>query len=134
MAKHIGDKDVERCVELLDGWLENLTWEALCEACGPVIGTVPSRQTLYRFVRIKNAYKAAKARLRNGVDEVKLPQSIRVAAQRIARLERENERLNRENRELLQQFTVWQYNAIVKGLTKNDLNKALPRIDRGNTE
>jgi hypothetical protein len=46
-----------------------------------------------------------------------------VAIERIARLERENERLKRENSELLQQFIVWQYNAHIHGLS-----------DRGQTD
>lgn len=45
-------------------------------------------------------------------------------------LKAENERLKRENRDLLQQFVVWQYNAHVHGLSDQNLNKALPKIDR----
>lgn len=56
---------------------------------------------------------------------------MRVAIERIARLERENERLKRENMELLQQYVVWQYNASIHGLNDRELNKALPGIDRG---
>jgi len=40
------------------------------------------------------------------VPELRAPPSIRVAIERIARLERENERLKRENTELLQQYVV----------------------------
>jgi len=42
---------------------------------------------------------------------------MRVAAERIARLERENDRLKRENNELLEQYVVWQYNAHINGLS-----------------
>lgn len=59
---------------------------------------------------------------------------MRVAIERIARLERENERLKRENTELLQHYVVWQYNAHIHGLSERELNKALPGIDRGQTE
>jgi hypothetical protein len=59
---------------------------------------------------------------------------MRVAMERIMRLETENERLKRESRDLLQQFVVWQYNAHVDGLTDRELNKALPEIDRGQTD
>ena len=118
MAKHLTDRDVERVVEILDGWRDKLTWEALCKACSPIIGTTPARQTLAKFVRIKNAFEACKKRLKSETQEVRFPPSMRVAAERITRLEHENERLKRENRELLQQFVVWQYNAHIHGLRK----------------
>jgi len=132
MAKHLSDRDIEKVVELLDGWRGDLNWEALCNACGPVIGTVPARQTLYRVTRIKNAFQLTKERLKRERDDgEKLPSSMRVAADRITRLERENERLTQENSQLLEQFVVWQYNAYTRGLTDKDLNRPLPSIDRG---
>ena len=36
--------------------------------------------------------------------------------------------------DLLQQFVVWQYNAHAHGLDSHKLNKALPSIDRSQTE
>lgn len=134
MAKHITDNDVERIVEILDGWCEKLTWEALCDACAHVIGTKPARQTLLKFSRITMAYEACKTRLKEGAPPVHTPPSMRVAVERINRLERENERLKHENAGLLQQFVVWQYNAYAHGLDSHKLNKALPGIDRGQTE
>lgn len=133
MAKHLTDRDVERIVELLDGWQEKLTWDTLCDACEPVIGTRPTRQTLTKFQRVKSAYKATKERIKHQDDALRVPPTLKMAAERIERLTRENERLERENRELLEQFVVWQYNAHVKGLTDRDLNQPLPGIDRGQT-
>ncbi len=134
MAKHITDNDVERIVEILDGWRDKLTWEALCDACVPVINTKPARQTLIKFTRIINAYDACKKRLKEGISELRPLPSMRVAIERINRLERENERLKHENTQLLQQFVVWQYNSYAHGLDNHKLNKALPSIDRGQTE
>jgi len=133
LAKHLTDKDVERVVEILDGWRDKLTWEALCNACAPVIGTKPARQTLLKFSRITMAYNACKTRLKENAP-LNIPPSMRVAVERINRLEQENERLKRENAGLLQQFVVWQYNAYAQGLNANLLNKPLPTIDRGQTE
>lgn len=59
---------------------------------------------------------------------------MRVAIERIVRLELENECLKRENAELLQQLVVWQYIAHIRGLSDLELNKALPGIDRGKTD
>jgi predicted RNase H-like nuclease (RuvC/YqgF family) len=134
LARHLTDRDVERVVEILDGWRDKLTWELLCEACAPIIGTKPARQTLAKFVRIENAFEACKKRLKDDTQEMRLPHSIKIAAERITRLERENERLKRENRELLQQFVIWQYNAHIRGLSDRDLNLPLPGIDRGQTD
>lgn len=134
MAKHLTDTDIGRIVEMLDGWTEKLAWDALCDACLPIIGSKPARQTLMKFTRIKNAFTAAKKRIKEGSPQIPAPPSMRVAIERIARLERENERLKRENIELLQQFVVWQYNAHIHGLSDRELNKALPRIDRGQTD
>jgi len=134
MAKHLSDTDNERIIELLDGWSGNLTWDALCEACRQVVGTAPVRQTLYRSARIRHAFKQTKNRLRDAASELKVPPTLKSAAERIARLENENGRLKHENDLLLEQFVVWQYNAHIHGLTDVDLNRALPGIDRGNTE
>jgi hypothetical protein len=58
---------------------------------------------------------------------------MRVAMQRIARLTVENDRLQRENARLLEQFVVWQYNASIRRLSDVDLSRALSAIDRGYT-
>ena len=131
MGKHLSDRDIDKVIEMLDGWHEELTWEKLCTACQDVIGTTPVRQTLYRIERIRGAYLTAKKRIREGVEELPIPTSLRVASARIMRLENENMRLKREQAALLNQFVVWQYNAHVKGLTNVDLNRPLPAIDRG---
>ena len=136
MAKHLSDGDVERVVEILDGWRGKLTWDALCTACARHIGSIPARQTLDRFVRIRDAYKSTKIRLREQANEVErnVSSSIRVANERLQRLTMENERLKRENSRLLEQFVVWQYNAHARGLTDVELNRPLPPLDRGRTE
>lgn len=85
-------------------------------------------------MRITDAFKAAKLRLKGNDPEASVPQGLRVAGERIARLTAENDRLRRENSRLLQQFVTWQYNAHVQGLSDVDLNQPLPAIDRGKTE
>ena len=66
--------------------------------------------------------------------QTSLPPSMRVAVERINRLEQENERLKRENGQLLEQFVVWQYNAHAHGLNDHLLTRSLPSIDRGQTD
>lgn len=134
MARHLTDRDVERIVERLDGWRGKLTWDLLCDACKPIIGIKPARQTLSRFPRVRDAFAATNIRLKSSGDLPLPPTSIKASSDRIARLEAENDRLKRENHNLLEQFVRWQYNAYVRGLTDKDLNKPLPGIDLGNTE
>jgi hypothetical protein len=87
-----------------------------------------------KFVRIEKAFSACKQRIKEGFSELSIPPTLKVAAERISRLERENERLKQENRHLLEQFVVWQYNAHIHGLDERELNRALPGIDRGRTD
>jgi hypothetical protein len=95
-SRHITDKDIEVIIELLDGWDGSLTWEALCAACVKAIGFKPTRQTLHKFSRVAGAYRLAKEREKNDVKDLKIPATLAVAAQRIERLTREVERLERE--------------------------------------
>src|SRR5699024_7889654 len=110
LAKHLTDRDILRVVELLDTWNSKLTWERLCDACEAEIGTRPTRQTLSKFSRVTEAYKACKDRIKNQDEALSVPPTLKMAAERIERLKRENERLKRENGNLLEQFVVWQYN------------------------
>ncbi len=133
-SRHLTDKDIEVIIELLDGWDGSLTWEALCAACVKAIGFKPTRQTLHNFSRVAGAYRLAKEREKNDVKDLKIPATLAVAAQRIERLTREVERLERENVALLEQFVVWQYNAYTHGISREKLNKGLLQIDRGQTD
>jgi len=50
--------------------------------------------------------------------------------QKLKRIEAENERLHKENEELLAQFARWAYNAYNKGITKEILDVSLPQVER----
>lgn len=58
---------------------------------------------------------------------------LQVALERIARLEGETARLKSENKNLLEQFVVWAYNASTRGLSHDFLSRPLPRVDRDQT-
>lgn len=64
MAQHLTDQNVQDIVEILDYWSPNekLTWERLCKAIEVQLELVPAptRQTLQKFERIKNAYDLGK--------------------------------------------------------------------------
>lgn len=130
MARHLRPGDIEVIVRLLDGWKEPLTWSDLCDACLRAVGMKPSRQTLAKNMVVKSAFDTAKERIRKGVDLPAAPSSLKVAAERISRLEVEVKRLQELNRRLYQRFIVWQYNAYARGMTDRELDRELPAIDR----
>lgn len=135
MAKHLNPADVDAIVDIIRGWpTEKLTWEGICEAAAKLIGKTPTRQTLNAHASIKDAYAAKKSGLKVHGPRTAMPSSLAVAAQRIARLQIENDELKLKNDALLEQFAKWQYNAYKHGLKEHQLNADLPRIDRERTE
>lgn len=135
MAKHLRPTDINAIVEMIGGWAtEKLTWEGICDASERIIGSKPTRQTLNAHATIKEAYNAKKSGLKVHGPRTAMPSSLAIAAQRIARLQSENDALRSRNDALLEQFVKWQYNAYKHGVKEHQLNADLPRIDRERTE
>lgn len=134
MAKRLSRRDIETIVSLILGWSESdsgkLTWDAIAEAIGSILGWQPSRQALNAHEQIKSAYQSVKKGHRQKVEGEKRPSSLKIAGERIARLEREVQMLKDINMKYKQMFVTWQYNAYKRGLTEQDLNERLPWIDR----
>ena len=135
MAKHLRPTDINVIIDIVNGWpSEKLTWQSICDAATKVIGNTPTRQTLNAHAPIKEAYEAKKNALKVHGPRTAMPSSLAVAAQRIARLQTENDALRSKNDALLEQFVKWQYNAYKHGVKEHQLNADLPRIDRERTE
>ncbi|MGE8451158.1 MAG: hypothetical protein ACN6OP_11170 [Pseudomonadales bacterium] len=136
-AKNLDDDDIAEIVAILDGWAGKLSWELFIDAIERRKRTRYTRQALHRHERIKHAFSQRKAVLSQGQDAgVRQSESpeLQVALERIARLEGENERLRGENQRLLEQFVCWAYNAHTRGLDKAFLSRALPGVNRDQTE
>lgn len=135
MAQHLTDQDIENIVEILDYWSPNdkLTWDRLCDAIEQQLELIPAptRQTLQKYARIKNAFdlgkKSPAARLITSRAKEKVPASLKIAQARINTLETKIQRLERENSMLLEQFVVWQYNAYKYGVSIEKLNEPLAK-------
>ena len=135
MAQHLKDQNVQDIVEILDYWSpsEKLTWEKLCKAIEVQLELIPAptRQTLQKFARIKNAYdlgkKSPAASKILKAKHQKLPASLKIAQVKIDALESKLERLEKENSMLLEQFVVWQYNAHKYGVNIDQLNEPLSK-------
>ncbi len=135
MAKHLKQADIDAIVDIIRGWpKDKISWEEICEASGNIIGRTPTRQTLNAHAEIKVAYAAKKGGLKVYGPRAAMPSSLAVAAQRIARLQTENDELRLKNDALLEQFVKWQYNAYKYGVKLHQLEENLPPIDRERTE
>ncbi|MCC5812493.1 MAG: hypothetical protein JJU06_19185 [Ectothiorhodospiraceae bacterium] len=131
MARHLTTRDVDAIVNLIHGWSgAKLTWEAICDAAEPLVGKRPSRQSLNAHGAIVNAYKVVKKGGRQIDPMPSRPSSLKTAAARISKLERERDQLREENRAYKQKFVLWQYNAYKHGLKEHQLDEPLPKIDR----
>ncbi len=131
-ARNLDDKAIEQIVEILDGWSSpKLTWELLIEQILLHLRASYTRQTLHNHTRIKEAFAARKKELA-GRDPMEL-KALTPEYQRIARLEAENERLKRENNNLLEQFNRWVYNGYLKQMDdrmRDFMNQPLPPVHR----
>lgn len=135
LAKHLSKRDIESILNIIHSHAgDKLTWKGVCEAAEAVVGKKPTRQSLSANEAVKEAYRAKKEVLKLKVVSKPKPSSLTVAADRITKLQSENETLKRKNDALLEQFVIWQYNAYKNGLKEHQLNAPLPRIDRERTE
>lgn len=134
MARHLTDRDIRIFLGVLDSWEGKLTWEALCDKGASLLGSRPTRQTLYAHPAIKSAFNDKKELIKSGFTPLKRPQSLAIAEQRIRRLEGENQRLEAENARLTEKFLRWQYNAEKRGATEDILELPLPDIHRDSAE
>lgn len=131
-SKNLNDSSILKIVEILDGWSTKLTWDLLVEAINFRTSNTYTRQALHKHERIKNAFKLRKLDLSNGDETIRtaLTPELQKALERIARLEVETKRLNSENTLLLEQSVRWAYNAHMRGLDFDFLNKSLPPVNR----
>lgn len=134
MAKHLTDQNIADVCEVLDGWDTNhrLTWDCLVDAVKDSLSLSTTRQTLSKQVRIARAFAEVKGIVSNTTGSKKTavkrktPASLKIAQETIDRQNNTIKRLERENKELLEQFQVWLYNAYAAGVTPEQLNSSLP--------
>ena len=105
MAKHLTKKDISAIVNLVRGWDEQrLTWDSICLAAEPLIGKLPTRQSLNAHEAILLAYKTKKDSLKGKTSRKPRPASLNAAASRIANLEAELAELKEQNRKFKEMF------------------------------
>lgn len=136
-SRNLTHEDVDLIVGLLDGWDGILTWKLLIDRVEQRLFFRYSRQTLYTHQRIKNAFTLSKERLAlapRKLSEKHVSSEMRILIERLARRDAEITRLKAENQRLMEQFVTWLYNAQTKAITLAELERPLPRVDRGQTK
>jgi uncharacterized protein (DUF2235 family) len=128
-GRNLTDADIKAIVGILDGSTTNMTWAMVIAKAERALGCRYTRQALHKHARIQDAFAAQN---KGGTDTAgpKKPTEVQALADRIARLNAENQRLEMENNHLLEQFARWAYNAAIRNLDADYLNQPLPAIDR----
>lgn len=128
-SPRLDPKAIRRCVQILDQWGGKLTWSLYRSRIKREFNVPYSKSALCTKRRIADAFALAKARIRASVKGVGHGDvGITLNENRVKHLSAENERLEKENEVLLQQFVRWAFNASRKGLSLSDLDAPIPVI------
>lgn len=130
-SENLDDEKIVQIVQILDGWTGKLTWDKLISEINLHLKNKYTRQTLAKHTRIKSAYELIKKnKYDSNENKVYSPVEVNVLLQELEKIKAENKRLKREKQDLLVQFARWAYNSYAKGISKEDLDKPLPVINR----
>ena len=129
---NLTDERIREITELIDGWTGVLTWQHLVDEVAVRTKSRYTRQALSKHERIRHAFQLRKRNLRGhaGAQKPHLSPQMQAATQTIDRLRARVERLESENQRLLNQFVVWSFNARVRGIDEDALNRPLPPMHR----
>ncbi|CAB5599431.1 hypothetical protein [Pseudomonas asiatica] len=137
MPKVITDQQTRDICRMINTWdtQHKLDWNTICLGAQEILGwtTPPTRQALNKKTTIKLAYQAKKDALRREIERVQnlpRPKTIQDGAERIARLEKEIERLNTVNNQFAEIIRTIIHNATLAGLKKQDVMKPIQTIKK----
>ncbi|WP_237357838.1 hypothetical protein [Piscinibacter gummiphilus] len=124
-------------IEILDEWKGKLTWDLLLNVVKEKTGISYSRFTFAEYPRIANAFTLRKKALSGtwtGEPSQPRDAQVRAALEQAERYRVKADRLEQENRLLLEQFVTWATNAERKGVTMAMLNAPLRKPNRDSSE
>lgn len=141
-ARNLSDLDIKEIVDILDGWEGKLSWDLLVESINKRLNQRYTRQALNNHSRIADAFKLRKRILSAQPIRKRVPiaaakivdQEIDVILQHNHYLEAKVQRLEAEVDRFQKQFVLWAYNAALRGLNKNFLERPRPVNDRQQTK
>ena len=139
MSYHLQPLEIQAITNLVSRWEGKITWDLVTEKCRTQFGIKISRQALSSHESIHRAfsdYKKAGGGKSTGkvVKQNSRPQSLKAASDRIDRLEKEIERLERENRLYKEMFIIWQKNARNRNISIEELSRPLVAVDKDRTD
>ncbi|WP_175830862.1 hypothetical protein [Burkholderia cenocepacia] len=136
-APDLTEQRIKVVIDTLDGWKGKLTWDLLLDAIEKSTGFRYSRFTFAEYPEIANAFSLKKDMLRGtwaGERSQPRDKRVRGALEQVERYKAKVERLEQENRLLLEQFVTWATNAERKGVTMAMLDAPLPKPERDRTK
>jgi hypothetical protein len=132
-APNIRADDIRVILSIIDGWIDSpLTWKALLGRVSAVLHATYVRQALHRYPEVAEAFSRRRAELAvaRSTGRSEVSGELKLARDRIERLEAENRRLLAVNDALLERFVTWAYNASLFGLDEQKLDRTIPPAAR----
>lgn len=135
MAKAITNIQLSKLAKMIRDWpdKEAITWENICTASRSIIGYKPSRQALSAKIILKNAYHTKKKQRKDAAAtaaDIRCPQSMLDAINKITRLQQENHALRVELEKMAEVAQRFIYNASIAGISQQRLMMPLPKVRR----
>ncbi|NQZ55856.1 MAG: hypothetical protein HRT88_00055 [Lentisphaeraceae bacterium] len=129
MPRNFTESDIEKICEFIDAWSGNrITWAAICKACEPILGLVPTRQGLQCYEAIYEAYKLRKDYIHQGIN--RLPSHEEMTATNL-RLKGEAKKLEEQKKAISRALEVLRFKALeVLNMKGKQLFMPMAKVDR----
>ncbi|MFD0966862.1 hypothetical protein ACFQ02_08455 [Seminibacterium arietis] len=128
----ITEENLEEILLLINTWDSKLTWDLLCHKVAELLNVRSiERQSLANYPDIQKAFSKRKQKMKE--QEAAIPEknvTIDYLQKQVNNLKAQVQRLEEINDRYKKTFVIWQYNAYMKGMTENDLNKPLVAVNR----
>ena len=131
-APHLTEKDIDKAVALLAGWTGKLTWDLYLRTLATELehGHVYSKVAMLKHDRIKSKWQEAHKRLRDEAEDVGEKSygttAVGVLRRKLDQALKGKAEAEQRERDLLEQFERWQFNAERAGLKLSQLDAPLP--------
>jgi hypothetical protein len=129
--------------EIIENWKEppRFSWDAVMAVVNEKYKGNWTYQALAKHPKLQKAFSDTWDKLRaarkKGGEEQPRPEgdgTIEVLLKQVRSLKEENEKLRSTNAKLEEKFVRWETNAYLNGLSLKELDKKLPKPDRGQTD
>ena len=128
----ITEENLEEILLLINTWDSKLTWDLLCHKVAELLNVRSiERQSLANYPDIQKAFSKRKQKIKE--QEAAIPEknvTIDYLKKQVNNLKAQVQRLEEINDRYKKTFIIWKYNAYMKGMTENDLNKPLVAVNR----